>query len=332
MAISTGLLVWWAANHAIVGSSNVNNIAGNITSFVLCLNLLYRPLRIIADKFNVLQMGMIAGERVFKLINETDVTENNGTLNANNIAGAVTFNKVNFGYLPNTLVLNNISFSLPAGQTLAIVGSTGSGKTSIISLINRLYKINSGQILIDGQPIENYELTSLRTKIAVVLQDVFLFSGSIFDNVTLHNKSITLQQVQAAAQQLGIHNFIMQLPGNYNYNVMERGATLSLGQRQLISFLRAILYNPAILILDEASSSIDTESEQLIQNAISNMVKNRTSIVIAHRLSTIQKANAIMVLNKGTITEIGTHTQLLQSNGAYANLHNMQFKNTVAVH
>jgi ATP-binding cassette subfamily B multidrug efflux pump len=328
MAVSIGLLVWWAAHHFNVTGTNESSsaIAGKITSFVLCLNLLYRPLRIIADKFNVLQMGMIAGERVFKVLDEKDTTPNNGHSSAQNIKGNIAFENVSFGYNEDSLVLKNISFTINQGETLAIVGHTGSGKTSVISLINRLYQIQKGIIKVDEKNIDDYELQSLRSKIAVVLQDVFLFSGSILDNVTLRNPAITQQQVEEAAKMLGIHQFIMQLPQGYNYNVMERGATLSLGQRQLLSFVRALLYNPAILILDEATSSVDTESELLIQNAIDKLIAGRTSIVIAHRLSTIRKAHKIMVLDKGEIKEIGTHQQLMAAQGAYYLLHKMQFE------
>jgi ATP-binding cassette, subfamily B, multidrug efflux pump len=331
MAISIGLLVWWAANHAHPADVETNKaIAGKITSFILCLNLLYRPLRVIADKFNILQMGMIAGERVFKVLDEKDTTPNNGKASAQNLQGNISFENVWFGYNEDAYVLKNISFQINKGETLAIVGHTGSGKTSIISLINRLYQIQKGNIKVDEKNIDDYELDELRSKIAVVLQDVFLFSGSILDNVTLRNSSITQQQVEEAAKLLGIHQFIMQLPQGYNYNVMERGATLSLGQRQLLSFVRALLYNPAILILDEATSSVDTESELLIQNAIDKLIAGRTSIIIAHRLSTIRKATKIMVLDKGEIKEIGTHQELLAKQGAYYQLHKMQFEKELA--
>ena len=331
MALSIGLLVWWAANHTnAFGTQNSNAIAAKITSFILCLNLLYRPLRVIADKFNILQMGMIAGERVFKIVDEKDTTPNNGKIGTQNLQGNLSFENVSFGYNEDNDVLKNISFQINKGETLAIVGHTGSGKTSIISLINRLYHIKKGVIKVDDINIEEYELVELRSKIAVVLQDVFLFSGSILDNVTLRNSTITQKQVEEAAKLLGIHQFITQMPQGYNYNVMERGATLSLGQRQLLSFVRALLYNPAILILDEATSSVDTESELLIQHAIEKLIAGRTSIIIAHRLSTVRKATKIIVLDKGEIKEIGTHQELLAKQGAYYQLHKMQFEKEIA--
>ena len=327
MAISIGLLVWWAAKDAInVAGFEKDKIAGIITSFIICLNLLFRPLRVIADKFNVLQMGMIASERVFKVLDNTDSAINEGNLISISLQGKVAFNKVWFAYTDEQYVLKNISFGINAGETLAIVGHTGSGKTSIISLLNRLYHIQKGSIKIDDKNIEDYPLDTLRNQIGVVLQDVFLFSGSVMDNVTLRNPNIKKEDVISAAKLIGIHNFIMQLPGNYNYNVMERGATLSMGQRQLLSFVRALLYNPSILVLDEATSSVDTESENLIQHAIDTLITGRTSIVIAHRLSTIRKASKIMVLDKGEIKEMGTHEELLANEGFYYQLHKMQFE------
>jgi ATP-binding cassette, subfamily B, multidrug efflux pump len=330
MALSIGLLVWWAAKDAITLSVDErNNIAGIITSFIICLNLLFRPLRVIADKFNVLQMGMIASERVFKVLDNEDTAVNEGNITHTKIAGAVEFDKVWFAYTNENYVLKNISFTINAGETLAIVGHTGSGKTSIISLLNRLYHIQKGSIKIDEKNIEEYQLDALRSHIGVVLQDVFLFSGSVIDNVTLRNPDIKKEDVIQAAKLIGIHDFIMQLPGNYDYNVMERGATLSLGQRQLLSFVRALLYNPSILILDEATSSVDTESENLIQHAIDTLIAGRTSVVIAHRLSTIRKASKIMVLDKGEIKEMGTHEELLAKQGFYYQLHKMQFEKKV---
>ena len=332
MALSIGLLVWWAAKDAAgLDDNQRSQIAGIITAFIICLNLLFRPLRVIADKFNVLQMGMIASERVFKVLDNEDSAVNTGTLASTHVKGDVAFEDVSFAYIDEQYVLKNISFSIKAGETLAIVGHTGSGKTSIISLLNRLYHIQKGRISIDGKNIEEYKLDDLRSHIGVVLQDVFLFSGSVMDNVTLRNPDIKKEAVISAAKLIGIHDFIMQLPGNYDYNVMERGATLSLGQRQLLSFVRALLYNPSVLILDEATSSVDTESENLIQHAIDTLIAGRTSIVIAHRLSTIRKANKIMVLDKGEIKEMGTHDELLAQQGFYYQLHKMQFENQAKI-
>jgi ATP-binding cassette subfamily B protein len=319
LAFSTGLLVWWGANNAFN--------AGVIISFIMYLNLLFRPLRVIADKFNVLQMGTIASERIFKVLDNKDVTPETPTgISSGQVKGDVEYKNVWFAYKNEEYVLKNISFDIEAGQTLAIVGHTGSGKTSVISLLNRLYHINKGEIKVDNKNIEAYDILFLRSRIAVVLQDVFLFSGSVYDNVTLRNTSIEKGQVIEAAKMIGVHDFIMQLPGGYDYNVMERGATLSLGQRQLLSFIRALLYNPSILILDEATSSIDSESEILIQHAIDKLIKGRTSIVIAHRLSTIRKANKIIVLDKGEIKETGTHLELMKLQGHYYKLHKMQFE------
>ena len=319
LAFSISLLVWWGANNGFN--------AGVIIAFIMYLNLLFRPLRVIADKFNVLQMGMVASERVFKVLDNTDVTpETHNGISGIHINGKVEFNQVWFAYIDEEYVLKNISFSIEPGETLAIVGHTGSGKTSIISLMNRLYHIKKGIIEIDDRNIESYDIEFLRSRIAVVLQDVFLFGGSIYDNVTLRNSSISKSRVEEAAKMIGVHEFIMKLPGGYDYNVMERGATLSLGQRQLLSFIRALLFNPSILILDEATSSIDSESESLIQHAIDTLIEGRTSIVIAHRLSTIRKAGKIIVLDKGEIKEMGTHHQLIQLKGHYYKLHMMQFE------
>jgi ATP-binding cassette subfamily B protein len=319
LAFSIGLLVWWGGNY----SAN----AGVIISFIMYLNLLFRPLRMIADKFNVLQMGMVASERVFKVLENEDVTPNkhNG-INSGIVQGKVEFDHVWFAYNDENYVLKNINFLIEPGETLAIVGHTGSGKTSIISLLNRLYPISKGEIKIDDHNIDDYDIDFLRSRIAVVLQDVFLFSGSVLDNITLRNPAIKREEAIEAAKMIGVHNFIMQLPGGYDYNVMERGATLSLGQRQLLSFIRALLYNPSILILDEATSSIDSQSELLIQHAIDKLIRGRTSIVIAHRLSTIRKANKIMVLDKGEIKEMGTHSELMNLQGHYYQLHKMQFE------
>jgi ATP-binding cassette, subfamily B, multidrug efflux pump len=326
-ALSIGLLVWWAAKESLhMPDARAANVGGIITSFILCLNLLFRPLRVIADKFNVLQMGMIASERVFKILDNRDYTINEGNYIPATVPGKIAFKNVWFAYNDDDYVLKNISFEIEAGKTIAIVGHTGSGKTSIISLINRLYKIQQGEISIDDVSIEKYDLGFLRSKIGVVLQDVFLFSGSVIDNVTLRDPGIKREEVIQAAKLIGIHDFIMRLPGGYDYDVMERGATLSLGQRQLLSFVRALLYDPAVLILDEATSSIDSESEGLIQHAIEKLISGRTSIVIAHRLSTIRKADKILVLDKGEIKEIGTHAELMMHQGFYYQLHKMQFE------
>lgn len=331
LALSIGLLVWWAAKDAAgLSDEEARKISGIITSFLLCLNLLFRPLRMLADKFNVLQMGMIASERVFKVLDIDDTAANEGDQVPVILKGAVSFENVWFAYNEGKYVLKNISFEIKPGETMAIVGHTGSGKTSIISLLNRLYHIQMGVIKIDGINIESYDLFYLRNKIAVVLQDVFLFSGSVYENVTLRNNDIKKEQVIEAAKLIGIHDFIMQLPGGYDYNVMERGATLSLGQRQLLSFVRAILYNPSILILDEATSSVDTETEQLIQQAIEKLIAGRTSIVIAHRLSTIRKADKILVLDKGEIKETGSHEELMAKQGYYSQLYKMQFEKETA--
>ncbi|HRN56093.1 MAG TPA: ABC transporter ATP-binding protein [Agriterribacter sp.] len=320
MAVSMGLMIWWSARDAVQGDATL----GIMIAFMLYLKL-FRPIRMIADKFNVLQMGMVASERIFKVLDNPDHIVHEGNYAPAHIKGKVEFRAVWFAYNKDNYVLKNISFTIQPGETLAIVGHTGSGKTSVISLINRLYQIQNGAILIDDVNIDQYKLDVLRSKTGVVLQDVFLFSGSIHDNVTLRNDTIRREEVIQAAKLIGMHDFIMQLPGGYDYNVMERGSTLSLGQRQLLSFIRALLYNPSILILDEATSSVDTESEQLIQHAIDTLIEGRTSIVIAHRLSTIRKADKIIVLDKGEIKEAGTHAELLEMEGFYAKLHEMQF-------
>lgn len=327
LAFAIGLLVWYAAKDALLlNGQEASDIAGKIVAFILLLNMLFRPLRVIADKFNVLQMGMVAGERVLLVLDNEDVLVENPDAKDLQVKGEIEFKNVGFSYDIDRPVLNDISFHIPKGETLAIVGHTGSGKSTIISLINRLYQHQSGDILIDGVSIEKITLSSLRSQIAVVLQDVFLFSGSISDNVTLRDPAITHEEVVNAAKMIGIHEFIEQLPGGYAFNVQERGATLSSGQRQLLSFLRALLFKPAILILDEATSSIDSNTEKLIQHAIEVLTQGRTSIIIAHRLSTIRKAQKIIVLDNGNLVEEGTHEQLLSKQEHYANMIKVQLQ------
>jgi ATP-binding cassette subfamily B protein len=330
LAIAIGCMVWMASNEILSGATFHQNPldikgVGIISGFILLVNMLFRPLRFIADKVNVIQRGIVAAERVFKLLDKDEFIPNKGIHVPKSIEGKISFHNVWFAYNEEDYVLKNISFELNAGETLAIVGATGSGKTSTISILGRFYDIHKGAIKIDGTDIREYELSALRSKMSVVLQDVFLFAGSVYENITLRNENITHEEVMRAAKLVGAHEFISKLPGAYDYMVMERGATLSMGQRQLISFVRALVFNPGILILDEATSSIDTESEELIQHAIETLVKGRTSIVIAHRLSTVRNAHKIMVLDKGELKEFGTHEELLAVNGYYKKLYDMQF-------
>jgi ATP-binding cassette subfamily B protein len=332
LAVSLGLLVWWVAGRT-VNNPLESGMVGKITAFILFLNQIFRPLRFIADKFNVIQMGMIASERVFKIIDNPDVLpekpDHQLKVKANDryrMKGEIEFEEVGFSYTSGNEVLKKVSFRVEAGHSLAIVGSTGSGKTTIISLINRLYQHQQGHIRIDGMDIEDFDTGVLRSQIGVVLQDVFLFSGSIADNLSLRNPLITREQIMEAAKMVGLHDYIMRLPDDYDFNVRERGLSLSVGQRQLLSFARCLLYNPAILILDEATSSMDTESEQLIQAATEKLMAGRTSIVIAHRLSTIRYADQIMVMEKGEVKETGNHDSLLEAEGMYARLYHMQFE------
>ena len=322
-ATSIGLLVWYGSKEVLDGSLSL----GVIVSFIMYINMLFRPIRELADKFNTLQMGMVSSERIFSVLDTQEQTPNHGTITDVPLQGKITFDKVRFAYTEDHYVLKNISFELQAGKTLAIVGATGAGKSSIINLLNRFYEINEGEIRVDDIDIKKYELSFLRSKIATVLQDVFLFSDTIAENIRLKNTDISIDKIIEAAEEVGAHDFIMNLPGGYDYNVMERGATLSVGQAQLISFIRALVFNPSILVLDEATSSVDTESEMLIQSAIQKLMQGRTSIVIAHRLSTIQNADQIMVLDHGEIVEIGTHQELLHLNGAYKRLYELQYQN-----
>ncbi len=321
-AASLGLMVWWGARESLVGGVST----GALVAFPLYLNMMFRPIRMLADKFNTVQMGLVASQRVFTLLDRDERIPNTGTYAPEKLQGDIAFKNVWFAYNAKEWVLKNISFHIRPGETLALVGSTGSGKTSIISILNRLYEINEGSIEIDHTDIRDYDLYTLRRHIGVVLQDVFLFSGSVMDNITLRNDSISREQVMEAAKTIGAHEFISKLPGGYDYQVMERGATLSMGQRQLISFVRALVFDPEILILDEATSSIDPESEAIIQHAIETLIKKRTSIIIAHRLSTIRHADKILVLDKGELKEFGSHDELLLiEEGRYRQLYEMQF-------
>lgn len=323
LAVAQGLLVWYGASLVLNHKSSI----GILVSFIMYLNMLFRPLRMLADKFNTFQMGVVAANRVFALLEQDETIPNTGTFYSDNIQGNIEFKQVSFAYNAHKQVLKQLSFKVNAGTTLAIVGATGAGKSSIINILTRFYETQEGDIFIDNINIKDFEISCLRKQLGLVMQDVFLFSGTIFENITLRNPNITEQQVYDAAQLVGAHQFIVNLPNGYNYNVMERGATLSMGQRQLISFIRALVYNPKILILDEATSSIDTETEILIQNAIDKMIANRTCLIIAHRLSTIKKATQIMVLNKGKVVELDTHSNLLQiPNGYYNNLYHQQFE------
>jgi ATP-binding cassette subfamily B protein len=324
-AAATGLIVWYGAREILHDDITF----GTVTAFIMFTNLFFRPIRMLADRFNTLQMGIVSTDRILKLLDSDDYTVNNGTYAPTQLRGEVSFKNVWFAYNEEEYVLKDISFDVQAGQTVAFVGATGAGKSSVINLLSRFYDINKGEIMVDGVEVHQYELGALRHNIGVVLQDVFLFSDTIHNNITLGNPDISRAQIIEAAKLVGAHDFIERLPGGYDYNVMERGATLSVGQRQLISFVRALVHDPKIIVLDEATSSVDTETEELIQNAIEKLMKGRTAIVIAHRLSTIQKANQIIVLDKGQIKEKGTHDELLEHDGFYANLYRMQYKEVV---
>jgi ATP-binding cassette, subfamily B, multidrug efflux pump len=327
-AAALGLMVWYGSQGVIQNHITL----GVLVAFPVYLNMLFRPIRMLADKFNTLQMGMVAAERVFNLVDDTTNIEKTGTKKVNRLRGDVEFENVDFAYDGENLVLKNVSFKLNHGETLAIVGSTGSGKTTITSILNRFYEIQGGSIKVDNIDIKEYELYSFRNRIAVVLQDVFLFSGTVLENITLRDPSVSREKVIECARIIGAEEFILRLPGGYDYQVMERGATLSMGQRQLISFVRALVFDPDILILDEATSSIDPESEGVIQHAIETLIAKRTSIIIAHRLSTIRHANNVLVMDKGEAIEFGPHEKLLQiEGGRYRELYEMQFSSMVIV-
>jgi ABC-type multidrug transport system fused ATPase/permease subunit len=323
-SLTLGFIVLYGGFNILNGDTSTT--FGDLFSYTMFIGMLFNPLRQIADKFNEMQLGMIAANRVFDILDTQDQIQDTGTIEAPTFQGDIRFEEVRFGYIPDEEVIKGIDLEVTAGQTIAIVGSTGAGKSTIINLLNRFYEINSGSIFIDNHNIENYTLGSLRKQIAVVLQDVFLFADTIYKNITLNNPEISREQVLAAAKKIGVHEFIMSLPDNYDFDVKERGVMLSSGQRQLIAFLRAYVSNPSILILDEATSSIDTHSEELIQRATETITKGRTSIVIAHRLATIVNADKIVVMDKGLIVEQGTHQELInQEKGYYKNLYDSQF-------
>ncbi|MGB7843371.1 MAG: ABC transporter ATP-binding protein [Salinimicrobium sp.] len=323
-SVTIGLIVWYGGLRVMAGSEAIT--LGVIVAFIELSQMLFRPLRQIADKFNTLQMGMVAANRVFGILDTKSSIADEGTLEIDHLKGEIEFEKVHFGYVEDEEVLKGISFKANAGETVAIVGATGAGKSTIINLLNRSYEILGGRILLDGIDARDITLKSLRSQIAIVLQDVFLFADTILNNITLNHPEITKETVIAAAKEIGVHEFISDLPGGYDYNVKERGVMLSSGQRQLIAFLRAYVSQPSILVLDEATSSVDSYSEQLIQDATNKITEGRTSIVIAHRLATVKKADKILVMDAGRIVEIGTHQELLQKeNGYYKNLYEVQF-------
>lgn len=328
-SLTLGMVVWYGGLNII---SDDLASQGDLFAFIMMIPMLFRPLNQIANRFNTLQMGIVAANRVFGVLDTTSQIDDAGKIEAAPFKGNIKFENVHFSYIPDEEVLKDISFEVKSGQTIAIVGATGAGKSTIINLLNRFYDIQKGKIYIDGMDIKEMTISSLRAQIAVVLQDVFLFADTILNNITLNNPDITEAQVETAAKNIGIHEFIMSLPNGYHYNVKERGVMLSSGQRQLISFLRAYVTNPSILILDEATSSVDSYSEHLMQVATEKITKDRTSIVIAHRLATIQKADKIIVMDAGHIVEQGTHKELLKNdNGYYKNLYEVQFLKNEAV-
>lgn len=321
-AASLGFMIWWGTGGVLESEVTI----GQLVAFPMYLTRLFQPVRTLADKFNTLQMGLVASSRVFEIMDNKSVQTDSGTIDSGKLKGEIKFDAVSFEYNPGEPILKDLSFVLEQGKTLAIVGATGSGKTTIISLINRLYEIQNGKILLAGQDIQKYRLDFLRSRIAVVLQDVFLFQGTVFDNMTLKNKNISMEMVETASKKIGAHSFMMALPGGYQYIIAERGANLSVGQRQLISFVRAMLTEPDILILDEATSALDSETEAILQHAIEMLIEKRSSIVIAHRLSTIQKADYIMALEQGEIKEFGPPAELLAlPGGLYKKLHENYF-------
>lgn len=327
-AMGTGLLVWYGARNAI--NPAVTGITlGKLVSFIMFIQLFFRPIRMLADRYNTLQMGIVSSSRIINLLEDQSFIQANGTIKPEKINGSVQFDHVWFAYTDANYVLKDFNLRIHQGETVALVGATGAGKSSVINLLSRFYEINRGAITIDGVEIRDFDLVALRKNIGVVLQDVFLFSNSIRYNITLGDPEVTDEMIWHAADLVGARRFIERLPGGLSYNVMERGATLSVGQRQLLSFIRAMVYDPKILVLDEATSSVDSETEEMIQDAIGKMMEGRTSIVIAHRLSTIQHANKIIVLDKGEIKETGRHEELLSQNGYYAHLHKMQYKEAV---
>ena len=324
-ATGIALLIWYGASAALAPAETGITL-GMLMAFIMYIQLFFRPIRQLADRFNTLQMGVVSTARIIKLLDNDDFTADDGSYVPDRFNGQVEFRNIWFAYIDEDYVLKNISFAVNPGETVAMVGATGAGKSSIVNLLTRLYPINKGQLLIDDKDVGDYDLEALRKHIGIVLQDVFLFSDTIFKNITLGNDQISREQVWQAADMVGARNFIEKMPGGLDYNVLERGAGLSVGQRQLISFVRAMVYNPGIIILDEATSSVDSETEELIKQAIARMMYGRTSIVIAHRLSTIQHADNILVLDKGEIKESGTHENLLALGGYYAQLYHMQYK------
>lgn len=324
-AVAIGLIVWTTSVYILKGQQT----AGTLTAFIMFINLFFRPIRMLADRFNTLQMGIVSASRIFTLLDSEDYIQNDGQIVSKDFKGHIQVKNISFAYNEPEFVVRNVSFEVEIGKKIAIVGATGAGKSSIIGLVSRMYDPQKGEILFDGIPLKEYELTSIRNQLAIVLQDVFLFSNSIAYNIHLGDSSISQKDIEIAAKAVGIHDFIMTLPGGYEHVVAERGASVSVGQRQLISFVRALVRDPKLIILDEATSSVDSESEQLIQHAIHTLLEGRTAIVIAHRLSTIKNADTILVMDKGEIKERGNHDELLQQDGLYKQLYELQFSKEI---